>query len=273
MDTFRGRPPSKAGQSSEKTRLVHFRCRESRGTGCLSLSGLSVSPPALRQALTPHLSHVYLSGCRLSGRVPPVFSALPRLTLLDLSDNGLDRLPPDTFTHNPRLSVLDLSSNRLTALPPSLGEVRALTELTAAHNDLVDLPSELGQLGALRLLDVSHNLLRSLPGALCSGPARLSLRVVRAGGNVLRELPEQLGGLMRLEELDVSDNALRDVPPSARGLTRLTALHHAGNQWTSPRVCTSPDVKVRQLGASYGPRALETLYTLMGGTHLEDTLK
>ena len=92
-----------------------------------------------------------------------VFGYTPDLTLLDVSENQLQRC---NFRHLAKLKTLDLQSNRISQLPADVfEELTALKELDLRDNELSVLPEKLFQnLTALKTLRLSSNELSELPG-------------------------------------------------------------------------------------------------------------
>lgn len=107
-------------------------------------------------------------------------SAIPALTEVDRSGQGLTKLPSDILTMT-NLQQLDLSNNALTgALPAEVRHLQDLEVLNISNNKMTGLPAELGQLSKLRILNVSNNQLTGIP--------------------------HELGNLQQLEVLDLSGN-------------------------------------------------------------------
>ncbi|GFR60087.1 Toll-like receptor 4 [Elysia marginata] len=67
------------------------------------------------------------------------FSALVKLSDLDLSVNSIKQLSPKAFTQNPHLRNLNLSNNDLSHFHPNLSGVKSLETLDLSVNNLEDL--------------------------------------------------------------------------------------------------------------------------------------
>jgi Leucine-rich repeat (LRR) protein len=95
-------------------------------------------------------------------------SGLPRLRVLDVSNNGLTALPFGIPRSGRALTLTSVLAhdNRISCLPTGpmpLNEfLPDLQELHLSNNDLADLPSALGAIGPLRVLKLEGNRLRML---------------------------------------------------------------------------------------------------------------
>jgi len=96
---------------------------------------------------------------------PPVTSGA---TVLDLSNQGLDKLPMDIFNRTD-LTVLDVSGNRLTgALPSQIGNLKKLQVLDASNNQMTGIPAEIGRLTDLQTINYANNGITGLPNELAN---------------------------------------------------------------------------------------------------------
>ena len=122
--------------------------------------------------------------------------ALGFVTSVTLGHNRLSSLPPELF-QLPRLSVLNLSNNRLVDLPPLERcycestcsyewPCRGLTKVTLSRNCLVSVPEYLFELPLLSSLDLSHNSIKHLPLAMWSAP---KLYLLNCSHNQLEAVP------------------------------------------------------------------------------------
>lgn len=139
-----------------------------------------------------------------------IFSELPSLRRLSVSNNDLARLPPGIFSGLSSLERLDLSDCRLTNL--SSGVFAGLT--------------------ALEWLNLSRTRMTTLPvGGFTGLNALRELYLV--GGDLTTLPPGAFSGLPSLEHLDLSYNALATLEKGVfRGLTALTWLDLAFNRLT-----------------------------------------
>ncbi|CAG2215779.1 Leucine-rich repeat-containing protein 59 [Mytilus edulis] len=86
-------------------------------------------------------------------------AAIPKATVLDLSNNVISTLP-DPFCTLVHLVKIDLSKNLLTELPHNFGSLRNLQHLDLLGNKLNVLPLSFWRLEKLRWLDLKDNPLK-----------------------------------------------------------------------------------------------------------------
>lgn len=120
------------------------------------------------------------------------------------------------------MQFLSVCHNFLTALPLGLSCLTALEELDVSLNtDMRELPMGLGQLAALTRLTASHMRLKQLPvdvGGL------VSLVHLDVSHNSLHHLSAALSCLTGLTHLEASDNKLHQSAAVPEELASLTAL-------------------------------------------------
>ncbi|XP_072166075.1 uncharacterized protein [Diadema setosum] len=240
--------------------ILHCKIRSARNTRILSLNGLQLQPfPCRDVTKLSNLQHLYLSDCKLSGRVPLAIGQLPQLLTLDVSMNSLTDIPGEICSLLVKLTTLDISFNKLVTLPRDIHGMKDLTELNASQNRLVSIVEELGELSSLKYLNFSDNLLRDVPGCVLCGASHRGLLLLNVAGNLLRTLPPEVGCLRALETLDVSNNCMQFLPRAARSLGQLKVFQHAGNDWLMcpPHI---PGVPLDRQ-SSHGRCALEKLYS------------
>uniref|UniRef100_A0A1I7XFZ6 Protein lap4 n=1 Tax=Heterorhabditis bacteriophora TaxID=37862 RepID=A0A1I7XFZ6_HETBA len=160
----------------------------------------------------------------------PLFR-LPKLRLLDLSDNNLISIPseiaqlvslvelnlsrndisdlPEQMKECKTLMILDLSSNPITRLPETISQCVSLTHLALNDVSLTQLPVDIGHLSHLRSLEVRENLIRTLPASITQLE---KLQVLDLGQNELDLLPAEMGNLESLRELYIDSNDLEVLP-------------------------------------------------------------
>lgn len=117
---------------------------------------------------------------------------------LDLPHNSLTVFP-GVLCVLTNLKALNLSgNNNLGIFPRELDHLTSLEELFVNSCGARDLPSSLGQLKQLRVLHAAHNKITSLPQQI-GGLTRLEELYIP--GNVLPALPVELGELVSLKEV------------------------------------------------------------------------
>ncbi|GKB56213.1 leucine-rich repeat-containing protein, partial [Tanacetum coccineum] len=212
------------------------------------------------------LTHLNLSGCGLSGQVPPDITLLHKLVSLDLSWNDVDlKLEPQVFINMLRnftnLEELSLANlNISSVLPTSLNISSSSLKLLNLRNSGLQgkLPHYIFNLQSLETLDLGYNyftgnipskisvnlthltslsllynkLNGTLPSWLFTSPSLeyLYLDDNMFGGNV----PFELFALPSLKELDLGNNQLSgqiDVQ-TFRQLTNLTYLDLSSNNFS-----------------------------------------
>uniref|UniRef100_A0A0D9V5N7 Leucine-rich repeat-containing N-terminal plant-type domain-containing protein n=1 Tax=Leersia perrieri TaxID=77586 RepID=A0A0D9V5N7_9ORYZ len=103
----------------------------------LDLSGNRITG-AIPETLTllSAITNLNLSSNDLNGDIPTSIGDLISLTTIDLSNNSISGGIPDTVPTLPELEVLNLGSNRLNgSIPSFLAEMRGLKELNLENND------------------------------------------------------------------------------------------------------------------------------------------
>ncbi len=163
-----------------------------------------------------HLTKLYVSGSQVEQLDSMVFKNLPRLRLLDLSNNGIlqfsvEALPQDNkievlnlskslYNHSyigvfadifkqslPRVSHLDLSNNDLVLLPEGIFTgLSDLTVLDLRNNSLVTIGNETFWNQALKELDLRDNALKVLSNVTLEKLSSISNLRVRLAGNPWR---------------------------------------------------------------------------------------
>lgn len=121
----------------------------------LSENNLSGQLPQKLDQLT-NIRGLKLKRNNLTGTIPNL-EGLFNLLKLELNDNAFDQTTPSGLSNMPKLVVLDLSNNRLKTFP-KLENLPNLETLNLKNNQLEgDVPAELANLESLRELDISDN--------------------------------------------------------------------------------------------------------------------
>ena len=181
-----------------------------------------------------------------------VFSLLPNLTKLDLSNNELTSFSPpeDSLT---TITELDLSHNLLASFSPVKGSLTSVTDLFLRNNKLTSFSLPEGSLSFLRILGLSTNKLTSfspVAGSLNALTTLIiaanelnsfspeagslnSLRTLTLSTNLLNSFSPPIDSLPALKELDLSYNPLTSFSPCEGLLNLVTELYLSGTQLTS----------------------------------------
>ena len=170
----------------------------------------------------------------------PLFSfVLPNLTVLDVSNNGLDILS-DEIVNFKNLTELKLSSNQLETLPGNLAELPNLTHLDLSYNPLSkDALKVVFNIASLTTLDLCNSLINEheenneldeenneLDEELDEENNELDEENIELDVNI--ELDEEN---IKLEILNISENKLKNVPSWICNLSSLKTLHMHNNQF------------------------------------------
>uniref|UniRef100_A0A8C8VHM1 Malignant fibrous histiocytoma amplified sequence 1 n=1 Tax=Pelusios castaneus TaxID=367368 RepID=A0A8C8VHM1_9SAUR len=125
-----------------------------------------------------------------------------------LDGNQLRALPPG-FSALQCLKMLNLSSNLLADFPEAVLALPSLEELYLSRNQLALLPARLCQLRQLRTLWLDNNRIRYLPDSIVQ---LCSLEELVLQGNQIAILPEGFGQLSRVSLWKIKDNPLIQPP-------------------------------------------------------------
>jgi len=148
---------------------------------------MKVVPGSWARSLLPRLVSVSLTRNQMRS-VDAFEASCNRLEKLNLGNNLIDALPRHFGRAMPRLTSLVLTGNGLRALPDSVGQMSKLRSLECAGNKLAKLPASLTELSELTVLDVSGNNLTALPDNI----GQLGkLEHLRASGNRLSTVQHQ----------------------------------------------------------------------------------
>jgi len=191
-------------------------------------------PDWLVNNLGDSLEELTLSGCGLTGSIPPNVDQLKRLFVLDLGENKLSgSIPIESLSRLRELRHVRLANNKLTgALDSSVSKLAHLETFDVSDNALAgDLPLEFFSLRNIEILDVSRNgfsgsldRLSVEVGLDSTKTATINLRIFDASHNKLRgSIPSALfQRAPHLRFLRVDDNALD-------GELREDTFEYAGN--------------------------------------------
>ncbi|KAI5666398.1 hypothetical protein M9H77_16251 [Catharanthus roseus] len=242
--------------------LVNIRGALSVLSGCPNLTYLALSNNFFKESFPEfeELFHFHgfrnmqllaLGGCRFNGKLPNWLSDLPKLKVLDLSQNGFEGELPGWLWDLPSLFYLDLSYNffagtlpfEFTSLPSLVSEKfpNAEPQITLELPIFVNPPPK-------NIKGLQYNKIAYLPPAIylknnnISGfiPSEVkNLKLLQeldlSNNHFSGNIPETISELKNLEELDLSGNRLQGrIPPSFRNLHFLSAFNVANNLLEGP---------------------------------------
>jgi Leucine-rich repeat (LRR) protein len=136
---------------------------------------------------------------------------------LHLYSNQLTYIPHSLFNCSlsfANLTELWLDHNQLTSLPDSIGNLKALKDLSLHENALTVLPHTIGLLEQLEQLRVDRNRLTCLPDELGQCKALCVLHI--DGNEDLQTLPQTLDSLLCLQDLGIGSCPIQELPPGIR---------------------------------------------------------
>ncbi|ATP56043.1 hypothetical protein CPT03_06010 [Pedobacter ginsengisoli] len=174
--------------------------------------------------------------------MPPLIN-LPKLQILDLSYNNLQRIPEEIaniknlkallvsgnqlkdisklrWANLTTLESLDLSQNQITQFPEGVQYLHRLKHLFFSRNKITSFPAlDMGKY-QLKKLSVDNNPLQNLPANIDRYQDLQELSASKCG---LESLPNGIGNLKQLEDLYVDGNNLKTLP---KGLANNLNLHN-----------------------------------------------
>ncbi|GAB0095464.1 protein slit [Sergentomyia squamirostris] len=149
----------------------------------------------------------------------------------DLQGNNITIVYETDLQHLPRLRILQLTDNQIHTIEKNaLQDLGRLERLRLNNNKLKTIPDNfLGSTANLLRLDLSHNLMTTIGRRLFKGAP--SLRSLQLDSNEITCLDEQaFKGLTELEILTLNNNNLTTVPKDLfSGMARLRALRLSDN--------------------------------------------
>ncbi|CAL9004721.1 unnamed protein product [Prunus brigantina] len=171
----------------------------------------------------------------LNGSIPDnVCQHLPRIQLLDLTDNKFSGPLPSKLWQCREMQVLALTSNKFSgSIPKNIGNLTQITKLHLELNNLTGtIPQEIGGLQSLEVFVVFGN---NLNGLIPSTIFNMSMiRTISLGLNQLSgSLPANIGvGVPNLEKFVLPENQVSGVIPNLSNASKLTSLDMSSNSFT-----------------------------------------
>eukprot|EP00948_MAST-09A_sp_MAST-9A-sp1_P000149 g149.t1 len=125
--------------------------------------------------------------------------------VLNLSQSAMRVVPDGVFSRIPDVIDIDLSDNLLSWLPPEISRLSDLQRLSAANNMIrtQGIPSTFNRLTSLLSLSLANNVLDNIPYAVC---CLTSLQMLDVSWNRLVSLPDHFVNLKNLKSLFIDGN-------------------------------------------------------------------
>ncbi|XP_021287132.1 receptor kinase-like protein Xa21 [Herrania umbratica] len=182
--------------------------------------------------LSTSLEYLWLTDCKLQGRIPSEVGNLSSLVALRLGNNELTGVIPSTIGRLQKLQGLHLQGNKLQGtILYDFCKLSSLFELFLSGNELSGLiPECLSNLTTLRNLSLSSNRLTStIPSSLWSLTDILAINM--SSNSLQGSLPFEIENLRVVIEIDLSKNQFSGyIPNSIAYLKSLEYLSLAVNR-------------------------------------------
>jgi len=141
-------------------------------------------------------------------KLPPSLSLASKLTMLDFSNNRLERLEDAELHKLQSLISLRLSNNKITTLPKYFGQWNALRSLNLSSNSLIEFPDYMCGMKTLVDLDLSFN---NITGLSQIGNLTGLERLWATNNKLSGAFPASARQLQDLRELDVRHNDIDNI--------------------------------------------------------------
>lgn len=184
----------------------------------------------------------------------PVAKRVPRIVILNLSDNQFKKVPTQVFTLK-RVEEFDMSNNKLSSFPDELRNFPKLQHIKLNSNPIDTLPGPVGRFNELESLELQNSsslkaidqyigYFRNLTELNVSGNSKLTslssalgnlrnLQSFSASGCALSEIPKELFYCTRLNKVDLSANQIVAIPNDIGHLTKMSTCKFQSNALTS----------------------------------------
>jgi len=203
-----------------------------------------------------NLNNLDLSG-NLFTRIPEnLAKKFPKLGVLELKDNSIDKLEPEDFTGLSNLNKLRLDRNLLTEIKGgTFNELKNLRQLYADENQIETLSADTFS-GASNLVNIemNKNKVKSLPVGIFDPLKSNSQLKIELSGNYLTEIPNGLfTKLTEFQFILAEKNLLTKIGDTAFQGVRAMAINIQGNQITELLKSTFEGAQLQILQADDNP--------------------
>jgi len=166
----------------------------------------------------PKLRILDASNNQLGGTFPSLLFQKSSLELIDLHSNLISNPLPKSFPKSSKLKYLSLYNNVMTSsIPESISNLKELTHLDLSANQFTgNIPSSLGSMTPLTYLFLAINDFDSAEIPVFSGLINLEELSLK-GTSRVGEIPRWIGGLTNLILLDLDSNQLTGSLPESIG--------------------------------------------------------
>ncbi|XP_061719270.1 carboxypeptidase N subunit 2-like [Cydia pomonella] len=159
---------------------------------------------------------LYLSHCNIL-HLDDVFSGLPKVKTIVLSNNNLQFVNPGVFIKVSGLSELDLSFNRLSTVPVfgQHGLFESMKKLSVNYNRislLLNLKT-FSSMQQLEELNLDNNVIRHIDADIFK--PLVNLKTINLASNKISFIPEGMFQIQTLQNIYLNDNAIGYVSPNA----------------------------------------------------------
>ena len=176
-----------------------------------SVIAKSLSAFELPSNIMNSFTKIHLQENNLSS-VPLTLFQLPKLTILDVSNNKLTKLPvSDSLFQSgwfcTDIEIISISNNQLESLPSVIWEMPKLKQLCAGHNSISKIETTKIPCAKIAIVDVSHNQLTNF-----NIPQNIFLAEdVDISYNKLEYLPDSIWKSKNLTNLNAANNKIKEV--------------------------------------------------------------